>query len=160
MGRLDLSRIDALQLYPPFLSKLTEMEKHLPDGTWFVTCGYRSHEEQAKLYAKGRTEPGGRVTNAKPGQSLHQYGIAVDAAFDLDPSRPGLQPSWSDHDLKPLADAAVAVGLEAGFYWSSFRDTPHIQLSIKSRGVALDDLRRAYDRGGLIEVWAFLDTAG
>ena len=43
-----------------------------------VTCTYRSNEEQAALYARGRTTPGPRVTNAKPGESLHNKGLALD----------------------------------------------------------------------------------
>ncbi|MDA7027870.1 M15 family metallopeptidase [Bacillus sp. CLL-7-23] len=34
--------------------------------------------KQNRLYAKGRTAPGQIVTNAKAGQSNHNYGIAVD----------------------------------------------------------------------------------
>lgn len=40
--------------------------------------GYRSAERQAALYALGRTKPGKKVTNAKPGSSAHQFGCAVD----------------------------------------------------------------------------------
>jgi hypothetical protein len=38
----------------------------------------RTMEEQAKLYAKGRTSGGRIVTKAKPGQSFHNYGLAFD----------------------------------------------------------------------------------
>ena len=40
--------------------------------------GNRSWDEQAKLYAQGRTLPGKKVTNAGPGYSNHNFGIAVD----------------------------------------------------------------------------------
>src|SRR5699024_12147382 len=40
--------------------------------------GYRSHAEQNALYAQGRTKPGNIVTNARRGQSLHNYGLALD----------------------------------------------------------------------------------
>ncbi|MDA7028670.1 M15 family metallopeptidase, partial [Bacillus sp. CLL-7-23] len=43
-----------------------------------MTSGYRSFAEQNKLYAKGRTASGKIVTNAKAGQSNHNYGLAVD----------------------------------------------------------------------------------
>lgn len=54
-----------------------------------VVSGYRSQEEQAKLYAQGRTPAeitarvkkrgaGGTVTDAPPGYSAHNYGLAVD----------------------------------------------------------------------------------
>ena len=43
-----------------------------------VTCTYRTAAEQMALYAQGRTAPGPIVTNAKAGQSAHNYGYAVD----------------------------------------------------------------------------------
>src|SRR3990167_8432100 len=39
----------------------------------FLTCTYRSGEEQNRLYAQGRTTPGRIVTNAKAGQSAHNH---------------------------------------------------------------------------------------
>ena len=36
-----------------------------------ITCGYRTNEEQARLYAIGSTMPGAVVTHAGPGGSLH-----------------------------------------------------------------------------------------
>ena len=47
----------------------------------FLTCTLRSNEEQESLYAIGRTKPGKRVTNAKAGQSAHNYGLAWDIAI-------------------------------------------------------------------------------
>lgn len=43
-----------------------------------VTEGVRSPERQAQLYAQGRTSPGQIVTNARPWESAHQYGLAID----------------------------------------------------------------------------------
>jgi hypothetical protein len=54
-----------------------------------IVSGYRSPAEQAQLYAKGRTPveitnqvkkrgQGGAVTDAPPGASAHNYGLAVD----------------------------------------------------------------------------------
>lgn len=43
-----------------------------------IVSGYRSIEEQNKLFAQGRTTIGEIVTNAKGGWSSHQYGVAVD----------------------------------------------------------------------------------
>ena len=43
-----------------------------------IYCGRRTMEEQAALYAKGRTAGGKIVTKAKPGQSYHNYGLAFD----------------------------------------------------------------------------------
>jgi peptidoglycan LD-endopeptidase CwlK len=46
-----------------------------------LTCTYRSNEEQARLYAQGRTRPGKIVTWAKPGRSLHN--VMPARAFDI-----------------------------------------------------------------------------
>ena len=43
-----------------------------------IYCGRRTMEEQAALYAKGRTVSGKIVTKAKPGESYHNYGLAFD----------------------------------------------------------------------------------
>ena len=43
-----------------------------------VTSGLRTWNEQNKLYAKGRTTSGKVVTNARGGQSLHNFGLAID----------------------------------------------------------------------------------
>jgi hypothetical protein len=43
--------------------------------------GVRTFAEQDALYAQGRTRKGLRVTNAKGGQSYHNYGLAADCAL-------------------------------------------------------------------------------
>lgn len=45
---------------------------------------FRSFEESDLLYQKGRTRPGPIVTNAKAGQSYHNYGLAIDFALQVD----------------------------------------------------------------------------
>ena len=54
----------------------------------FITCTWRSNEEQAKLYEIGRTVKGRKVTNAKPGESKHncidpKTGKPAAEAFDI-----------------------------------------------------------------------------
>ena len=46
-----------------------------------IVQGLRTIQEQNDLYAQGRTKLGSIVTNAKGGQSWHNYGMAVDIAF-------------------------------------------------------------------------------
>jgi peptidoglycan L-alanyl-D-glutamate endopeptidase CwlK len=43
-----------------------------------VTSTYRDNASQEALYAQGRTAPGRIVTNARAGQSYHNYRCAVD----------------------------------------------------------------------------------
>lgn len=40
--------------------------------------GYRSPERQQWLYDQGRTRDGAIITHARPYESMHQYGLAVD----------------------------------------------------------------------------------
>ena len=49
-----------------------------------IAQGFRTFAEQDALYAQGRTKPGAKVTNAKGGQSIHNYGLAVDIVLIID----------------------------------------------------------------------------
>lgn len=89
--------------------------------------GTRTEEEQRALYNQGRSAGGSIVTNAGPGQSLHNYGVAV----DLVPAELVNTPDWSpDSPLwNVVGQAADAVGLEWGGNWDSFVDRPHVQMA-------------------------------
>ncbi len=93
-----------------------------------VTCTLRSASDQAALYAKGRTAPGPKVTNARPGTSLHETG----RAFDVVPMRNG-KPVWGTTGLdlalwQKVGDCGEQAGLVWGGNWSAqFRDYPHFQ---------------------------------
>jgi peptidoglycan L-alanyl-D-glutamate endopeptidase CwlK len=92
--------------------------------------GLRTFEEQAILYAKGRTAPGRKVTNAKPGASFHQYGLAFDYAllYDLDGNGNFEKLSWSvNEDWKTVAILFEDNGYTWGGRWSKFVDAPHIE---------------------------------
>ena len=57
-----------------------------------ITSTYRDESEQNALYAKGRTSPGNVVTNAKFGDSMHNWKVAIDfAPIDKNGDIP-----WSD----------------------------------------------------------------
>jgi peptidoglycan LD-endopeptidase CwlK len=91
-----------------------------------VTCCYRSNEEQAALYAQGRTTPGHIVTNAPPGESAHNYGLALDVV----PIVNG-KPDWRGTD--PVWQQLGALGEQAGLTWlgapgSRFPEEPHMEL--------------------------------
>lgn len=87
-----------------------------------ITEGYRSFERQNELYAQGRTKPGPKVTNAKGGQSMHQYRVAFDVVFRNE----GYGASsvlW-----KSLGDYGESLGFEWGGRWPEIADKPHFQL--------------------------------
>lgn len=89
-----------------------------------VFQGFRSFAEQDYLYEQGRTRPGNIVTNAKAGQSRHNFGEAVDMVFMVDG-----KPSWAGHHPWALMGR---IGKESGLIWGgdwiSFIDRPHFQL--------------------------------
>jgi peptidoglycan L-alanyl-D-glutamate endopeptidase CwlK len=93
-----------------------------------VTSTYRSNEEQAALYAQGRTKPGAIVTNARPGDSYHNWRCA----FDVVPLRNG-KPVWGttgpDGDLwRKIGEMGESVGLEwAGRWTGKLREMAHFQ---------------------------------
>ncbi len=98
----------------------------------------RTAEEQAALYAQGRTKPGSKVTNAKPWQSIHNYGLAMDIIILLDKDGNGTfeSVSWStkaDDDKDGTADWMEvinhfkSIGWEWGGDWKSFKDYPHLE---------------------------------
>jgi peptidoglycan L-alanyl-D-glutamate endopeptidase CwlK len=102
-----------------------------------ITCTYRSNAEQESLYAQGRTRPGRRVTNAKPGESKHN---AVDSegnpcarAYDVVPLVGG-KPIWGTEgeDLimwNRVGAIGEALGLEwAGHWRGDLVEFPHFQL--------------------------------
>lgn len=89
-----------------------------------VVSAYRSHAEQAKLYAQGRTASGKVVTNARAGSSFHNFGLALDLAPFINGKI-----EWDEKkfDWSLIAKWAKAVGLEAGANWKK-PDRPHVQL--------------------------------
>jgi len=90
-----------------------------------ITDGTRTVGEQNEIYAQGRTKPGKIVSNAKGGESAHNFGLAFDFAFGDALGRP----TWPEN--APWAEAAAygkALGLEWGGDWKSFKDRPHLEM--------------------------------
>lgn len=99
-----------------------------------ITSTYRDNESQNALYAQGRTAPGKKVTNAKGGQSFHNYRCA----FDFVPLVNG-KAQWNDLTLfKRCGVIAKRVGLEWAGDWVSFKEYAHCQFT---NGKTLKDLQ-------------------
>jgi peptidoglycan L-alanyl-D-glutamate endopeptidase CwlK len=99
-----------------------------------ITSTYRSAAEQTKLYAQGRTTPGKKVTNAKAGQSWHNY----KCAFDFVPIVHG-KAQWGDlAAFERCGKIAEGLGLEWAGRWKSFRELAHCQFT---GGLTLAQLR-------------------
>ena len=121
-----------------------------------ITCTYRDAEAQDALYAHGRTreqldavfaervahvepQPGPIVTNARGGDSYHQYACALDVV-PLRHGKPVWNTSGADGELwAELGAIGEACGLEwAGRWHGPLREMAHFQYTC---GLTLADFR-------------------
>lgn len=122
----------------------------------------RTFAEQDALYAQGRTKPGKKVTNAKGGQSYHNFSLAVDIVllWDKDGNGTFETPVWdtkTDFDGDKISDwsEVVAIFKRYGWEWGGdwrFVDAPHFQKTFgKSVKQLLETLNRgAKDKNGYV----------
>lgn len=159
-------RINIDRIYPRFLLAMLDVFARCEQrgAVYFATCGERSYAESDALYAQGRTAPGRIVTNARGGQSAHNFGIAIDATHQNDLNDQALtKPDWDPAHYQVLHDELVAAGLVSGGDFAS-RDWPHGQLAGFVTGAQLAPLDAIYratpgdDVARLKAVWAHLDT--
>ncbi len=119
---------DTSLLHPKLKEKLqdflSECEKHgLKVG---IAETLRTAAEQDALYAKGRTQPGKIVTNAKGSSysSMHQWGVA----FDIYRNDGKGAYNTSDGFFEKAGKIGESIGLIWGGSWKGFADMPHFQL--------------------------------
>lgn len=127
-------------IHPVVKESALEMVKRAYQEGIFVqiSAGYRSMEEQAKLYGQGRlgyiydgknysdlSKP--RVTNAMPGQSYHNYGLAIDYFIVSDDGKNAI---WTvDAKWRRVAAIGKSLGFAWGGDWSNFKDYPHLDMT-------------------------------
>lgn len=104
-----------------------------------ITSGTRTFEEQAKLFAQGRTSPGKIVTRAKPGSSWHNFGVAYDLTLFS-----GKNPVWESPKYVRAGEIGEELGLEWGGRWTRLVDRPHFQRPL---GLTLAQARAKYPIG-------------
>jgi peptidoglycan LD-endopeptidase CwlK len=125
-----------------------EVNKKLPKGVRLrFSHVYRTNEEQDKLYAK---RP--KVTNAKGGQSIHNYGLAFDIVilFDKDGNGTFETASWKvDRYFMIVVDYFKSHGYTWGGDWSKFKDNPHFQKSFDMTWRDLITLPKLKDDNGI-----------
>jgi len=109
-----------------------------------IISGTRTYAEQNVIFSKGRfgnSEP--KVTNARGGQSNHNFGIAWDIGiFSSDGRYLGESPLY-----KKAGQAALAAGianLEWGGNWKTFVDQPHYQ---HATGLTVTQIRTKFESG-------------
>jgi hypothetical protein len=149
---MDQSSANRLEkVHPELKKRITTLLENLAKITLDVrvTQGLRTFAEQDALFAQGRTKPGKKVTNAKGGQSNHNFGLAV----DLCPFKGG-QPDFNDIPaFNTIGSEAKKLGLEWGGDWRKIVDKPHVQLS----GLSVKDCFATFQSGGLAAVWKKMD---
>lgn len=135
-----------VQLHPVVSAKKDELISLAADKgiNIVITQDFRSIEEQDKLYAKGRTAGGDIVTNAKGGESYHNFGLAIDfallsinGAVIWDMNYDGNGNSRADWD--EVVEIAKGLGFDWGGDWRSFKDYPHLQYDF---GLSIWELQR------------------
>jgi peptidoglycan LD-endopeptidase CwlK len=114
-----------------------------------VTQGLRTWAEQDALYQQGRTTPGAIVTNAPPGYSWHQFGLAADVV-PMDPL-----PDWDT--THPVWAQVIATGESLGLYsgdeFHTIKDEPHFQLTGTLPVSPDDETRQLFLMQGMEAVW-------
>ncbi|WP_405154591.1 M15 family metallopeptidase [Paenibacillus sp. FSL K6-0108] len=109
-----------------------------------ITHDFRSIEEQDALYNQGRSIAGNIVTNAKGGESYHNYGLAIDFAlrtpegdvvWDMERDVNGNGKA----DWLEVVELAKELGFTWGGDWANFPDYPHLQMDF---GLSINDLKR------------------
>jgi len=93
----------------------------------FLTCSYRSNEEQAELYAQGRTKPGKIVTKlSKNGK----HNVRPSKAFDIAFKDSKNKLHWDDEFFTKFAKfvAEFDSSIVWGGTWKRLKDLPHFQV--------------------------------
>ena len=125
-----------------------ECNNKLPKGVRLrFSHVYRTNEEQDELFAK---RP--KVTNAKGGQSIHNYGLAFDIVilFDKDGNGTFETASWKvDRYFMIVVDYFKSKGYEWGGDWNKFQDRPHFQKSFGHTWRTLKALPTKLDDNGI-----------
>jgi peptidoglycan L-alanyl-D-glutamate endopeptidase CwlK len=150
-------KLEKLKLHPEFTKTVEKLLSLCEQNNFPITiyCGLRTFEEQAVLYGHGRTriqiemaqvhyrnpetkerflkacvskpkEP--RKTNAIPGKSFHNYGLAIDGA----PLEADKSINWNVQNPKweMWADFGEQVGCESAARWKDFKEYPHLQIGV------------------------------
>lgn len=143
---VDQKTLEKIQLLHPKLREEVKdlyLNKIVPALSGKAMCRFaftlRTFAEQDALYAQGRTKlydvngnKLGKVTNAKGGQSIHNFGCAIDIVLIID----GKTASWDtvkdfDKDGKSdwmeVINIFKAAGWTWGGDWKSLKDLPHVE---------------------------------
>ncbi len=132
---MDLVTINRVaHLHPKLRSEVADIIKDIQSkGVDIrITQGLRTFAEQDALYAQGRTTPGKFVTNAKGGQSWHNFGLAIDfcllhkdgtISFSItEDMNADKKTDWNN-----VTDSFKKFGWVYGGDWNVFKDNCHFE---------------------------------
>ncbi len=106
-----------------------------------IASGFRTNEEQAIDYAKGRDAPGSIVTFSKPGWSFHNYGLAIDLVpvgpLGIALSKRNLLEWAAIGRYETFGRVLQPIGFGWGFQMWGF-DRPHFQYT---QGLTIEEVR-------------------
>lgn len=156
----DKKTIERIQLiHPKLRDEVSSIYAEICEAlTGAAMCRFaftlRTFAEQNALFAQGRTKPGKIVTNARGGQSYHNYGLAVDIVLLVDKNGDGVFESavWDtktdfDKDRKSDWMECVNIFKQYGWEWGGdwrFTDPPHFQ---KTLGKSVRELLALHNAG-------------
>lgn len=137
-------------LYKPFAHQVRKWlnrchEEKLPVH---LTQSFRFYGEQDILWQNGNSR-------ARGGESLHNFYLAIDFAFD-NSSDQGLQDPYKEPfngAWEKAAKLAEEFGMEAGYFWEN-QDKPHVQAKIKT---PVKDLHKLYIKKDSEGLFSYLD---
>lgn len=133
--------IKAQEMARRFLAKATTGSK-----TVRIISGNRTYEEQNRLFAQGRFgNPGPIVTNARGGQSNHNFAIAWDIGiFTSSGEYLDGNTAAEEREYKKVFDLVDGIGLEWGGNWTTIVDLPHYQVPT---GKKVSEVRALFEAG-------------
>lgn len=137
-----------MELYQPFAQSLFNVYFHMYQNYGMkmrCTEGLRTYQQQQDLYDQGRLVPGLIVTNAKPGKSLHNFGLAADSCFIG--NDPYLKNSFNgDLIWQAFGQLVLIEELTWGRDIPTLNDKGHVE---KSYGLTVGELHDILSYGGL-----------
>lgn len=153
---LDQPSISRLaELFPPFAEKMRIVYELIYKKYGLhmrATCGLRTFEDQDELYCQGRPGyPGKIVTNARGGESIHNFGLAIDSCFRG--NDPYLVNTSGSAIWKDFGEICQMQDMEWGGVWPSLGDKDHVEFKF---GFSIKELQEMYANGGLPNVYRIL----
>lgn len=158
VGRLEklhpLLKEEAIKLFAAAEKALTGNAKPR------IVFTLRTMAEQQAIYDQGRKTKGPIVSNAKPGQSFHNWGLALDFCLIID----GKTVSWNTlkdydddrrSDWMEVVNIFKAAGWSWGGDWKSLKDYPHLE---KTFGHSWQTLLQLYSNGKMKDGYVIIET--